>query len=188
LDIDEESKQYKQHAEKKCRKIKSGRIPFSPEASVWICRRQVYESLLRYKQGKIQNRSNLRRSALRCGIKRPLSLSWKGIQERLKVCEEKCEYFCKHGQSYRRKHLNNRLSIARAKKNKEATPFSINTPQRISCTLPGNNNGVSDPENLYLQYRKPVSVTEHLRQYTKVLIQLCSIQHSSERFNLDYFS
>jgi hypothetical protein len=53
--IDEESKQYKRHAEKKCRKIKSGRIPFSPAASVWIRRRQVYESLLRYKQGKIRN-------------------------------------------------------------------------------------------------------------------------------------
>jgi hypothetical protein len=75
---------------------------------------------LRYKQGKIRNRSNLRRSAQRCGIKRPFSLSWKEIQERLKVCKEKCKYFCKHGQAYRRKHLNNPLSIACAKKNKEA--------------------------------------------------------------------
>jgi hypothetical protein len=40
--------------------------------------------------------------------------------ERLKVCEEKCEYFCKHGHAYRKKHLQNRLSIAKAKKNKKA--------------------------------------------------------------------
>jgi hypothetical protein len=118
--IDEECKQYKKRVEKKCRKIKSGHIPFSPEASVWIRRRQVYESILRYLQGKIRNKSNLRRSALRCGIKRPFSLSWVEVKERLKVCEEKCEYFCKHGHAYRKRHLQNRLSIARANKNKEA--------------------------------------------------------------------
>ena len=118
--IDVESSQYKRHAEKRCRKIKSGRIPFSPEASIWIRRRQVYESLLRYRRGKIRNRSNLRRTAQRCGIKSPFSLSWSEIMKRLKVCEEKCEYFCKHGHAYRKKHLQNRLSIAKAKKNKKA--------------------------------------------------------------------
>eukprot|EP00956_Cyclotella_meneghiniana_P037468 scaffold139228_cov59-Cyclotella_meneghiniana.AAC.9 len=41
----------------------------------------------------------------------------KEIEERLDVCEKKCEYFCKHGQSYRRKHLQNRLSIPRKKRN-----------------------------------------------------------------------
>ena len=34
--IDEETKHYMANAEKKCRRIKSGRIPFSPESSVWI--------------------------------------------------------------------------------------------------------------------------------------------------------
>lgn len=83
--IDQEGADYRRHCEKKCRKIKSGRIPFSPEAAIWIRRRQVYESLLRYKQGLIRNRSNLRRTALRCGIKRPLCLKWHEIKDRLKV-------------------------------------------------------------------------------------------------------
>lgn len=49
-------REYSRQDEKKCRrKIKSGRIPFLPEASVWIRRKQVYESLLRYKLGKIWN-------------------------------------------------------------------------------------------------------------------------------------
>ena len=39
-----------------------------------------------------------------------------------------------------------------------------------------------------MQYRKPVSVTECLRQHTKVLIQLFSIQRSSEWSNPDYLS
>jgi hypothetical protein len=118
--IDKECKQYKNHSEKKCRKIKSGCIPFSPESSIWIRRRQLYESILRYLQGKIQNKSNLWRSALRCGIKRPFSMSWSEVQERLRVCEEKCDYFRKHGRAYQKKHLKNRLSVARKNKNKGA--------------------------------------------------------------------
>ena len=59
-DIDAECVQYKRNAEKRCRKIKSGLIPFSPEASVWICQRQVYQSMLRYKRGQIRHKSNLR--------------------------------------------------------------------------------------------------------------------------------
>ena len=34
--IDKECNQYMSRAEKKCRRIKNGRIPFSPEASVWM--------------------------------------------------------------------------------------------------------------------------------------------------------
>ena len=118
--LDKEGTQYRRHAEKKCRRIKSGRIPFSPEAEVWIRRKQVFESLLRYKRGKIRNKSNLRRAALRCGIKRALQLKWKEIKERLKVCEEKCDYFSRHGASYRKRHLQNRLEIARSKNNRKA--------------------------------------------------------------------
>ncbi len=44
--IDEEGKAYMRHAEKICRKIKCCRIPFSPEAAIWIQRVQVYHSLL----------------------------------------------------------------------------------------------------------------------------------------------
>ncbi len=40
--LNEELGQYMRYAEKKCRRIKLGRIPFSPEASLWIRRTQVY--------------------------------------------------------------------------------------------------------------------------------------------------
>jgi hypothetical protein len=52
--IDEEGKAYIRHAKKICRKIKCCRIPFSPEASIWIQRVQVYHSLLQYHEGKIK--------------------------------------------------------------------------------------------------------------------------------------
>ncbi len=40
--LDKELGQYMHYAEKKCCKIKSGWIPFSPEASLWICWRRVH--------------------------------------------------------------------------------------------------------------------------------------------------
>jgi hypothetical protein len=54
--------------------------------------------------------------------------------------------------------------------------------------LHGNNNGVLNPEILYLRYRNPVSVTKHQCQCMKVLTQLYSIQHSSGRSNPGYYS
>ncbi len=115
--IDKEANDYMRRAERKCRKIKNGRIPFSPEAAIWIRRKQVYESLLRRLQHKIKNWSNLRRTAQRCGIARPFHLSKVEIHKRLQVCEEKCKYFEKHGHWFRRRHLQRRLSVAQAKKN-----------------------------------------------------------------------
>ena len=66
--LDKELGQYMRYAERKCRKIKSGRIPFSPEASLWMRRMQVYQSLLKYHAGRIKNRGNLKRAARRCQI------------------------------------------------------------------------------------------------------------------------
>jgi hypothetical protein len=39
--LDKELGDYMRYAEKHCRKTKSGKIPFSPEASLWICQTQV---------------------------------------------------------------------------------------------------------------------------------------------------
>ena len=49
--LDQERKDYMVHAEKKCRRIKSGRIPFSPEAVEWLLKKQVFQTLLRCMQG-----------------------------------------------------------------------------------------------------------------------------------------
>ena len=122
--IDSETRQYMRAAERKCRRIKSGRIPFSPESSKWIRRAQVYRSILRFHAGKIHNRSNLKRAARRCGIDRPLQMSLQEVRARLKVCKAKCNYFKKHGHRYRRRHLKDRLEAARKGHNLE-------TEQRI---------------------------------------------------------
>ena len=70
------------NAEKKCRRIKSGRIPFLPQASIWIRRSQLYCSLLRFHLGKIRNRGNLKRAVRRCKIHSPFTLSLQEIDIR----------------------------------------------------------------------------------------------------------
>ena len=111
--IDLDSQQYMKREEKKCRRIKLGIIPFSPEASIWILRLQVYRSLLRYHPGNIRNRGNLKRSARRCNIAQPLLLSVDEVKARLLFCKEKCNHFWRHSQQYRRKNLHNRLDAAK---------------------------------------------------------------------------
>jgi hypothetical protein len=97
LAIDEEGKAYMRHAEKICRKIKSCRIPFSPEALIWIRRVRVYYSLLRYHKGRVKNHGNLKRAACWCNIPNPLSLTIAEIYERLKECKKECLFFQEHG-------------------------------------------------------------------------------------------
>ena len=118
--IDEEGKTYMRHAEKICRKIKSCRIPFSPEAAIWIRRVQVYYSLLRYHKGRVKNRGNLKRAARRCNIPNPLAMSMAEIYDRLKECKRECVFYQEHGKRFRQKHLNARLLLAQEKEDEEA--------------------------------------------------------------------
>jgi hypothetical protein len=118
--LDKEGEAYMKHAKKKCWRLKSGRIPFSPEASLWICQCQVYRSLLRWHAGKIRNRGNLKHTARRCPINARFQLSVKDVKLRLKICKEKCDYFRKHGKRHRQQHLNHRLEVAQEREDEVA--------------------------------------------------------------------
>ena len=97
--VNAEATQHRRHAEKKCRRIKSRQIPFSLGSSVWIRRRQVYASALRFHAGRINNRANLKQKTRRCGVPGvPLSV----LRERLREVRAKCRHFAKHGQRHRR--------------------------------------------------------------------------------------
>ncbi len=61
--LDRQSRDLMINTERRCHRIKSGRIPFSPESSLWIRCTQVYHSLLRYKEGLIWNQGNLKGAA-----------------------------------------------------------------------------------------------------------------------------
>jgi hypothetical protein len=111
--LDWESMALMTKAEKRCQKIKSRRIPFSPEAALWIRRTQVFRLLLRYHEGLIKNRGNLKQTAWRCGIENCLSIPIEEICIRLKVCTSKCDYFWKNGKHYHCKHLHKCLQDAK---------------------------------------------------------------------------
>ncbi len=117
--LDQASKQLMVNAEKKCRRIKSGRIPFSPEAAIWIRQCQVYRSLLRYHTGKIRNRGNLKRMARRCGIMNCLSIPKEELLQHVKVCVIPCNYFQRHGKQYCQKHLLKCLNNAKDSKDEQ---------------------------------------------------------------------
>ena len=111
--IDKRHGDYMLKTEKKCRKIKSERIHFSPESSMWIKRAQTYCSITRFHAGKIRNKGNLKRAARKCGIKNCVHISLSEMKAKLRVCKENCNYFQKNGQQYRARHLTNRPKVAK---------------------------------------------------------------------------
>jgi hypothetical protein len=110
--LDREGGAYMKHTEKKCRRLKSGRIPFSPEASLWIHQCQVYCSLLQWHNRKLWNYGNLCRTAQCCQINAPFKLTIDDIKLRMSICKEKCDFFLRHGQCHRQQHLTNCLEAA----------------------------------------------------------------------------
>jgi hypothetical protein len=108
------------HAEKTCRKIKCCRIPYSPEASIWIRRAQVYYSIIRWHKGQIQNKGNLKRAARRCNIQNPLGLSIAEVRLRVDECKRECRFYQENGKRFRAKHLNERMRLAQERDDEEA--------------------------------------------------------------------
>ena len=72
--VDRESMQFMKHAAKKCGKLKSGCICYSPESVIWIRREQIYKSLVGYHLGQNKNRGNLKRAVRKQGIKNPFQI------------------------------------------------------------------------------------------------------------------
>ncbi len=97
------SMQFMKHAMKKCRKLKSGHISFSPESVIWIKREQIYRSLVEYHLDRNKNRGNLKRAVQRQGIKKPFEISIAELKTRLEVCGERNNYFREHGPRYQKK-------------------------------------------------------------------------------------
>jgi hypothetical protein len=117
--IDEERKAYMRHAEKICRKIKCCRIPFSPEAAIWIRSVQVYYSLLCYHKEKIKNCGNLKRAAQCCNVPDQLNMLIQEITHRLKACKRECLLYQEHGKRFWHKHLEKRRQIAKEEEDKD---------------------------------------------------------------------
>ncbi len=118
--IDREGQDYMRYAEKLCRKIKCCRIPYSPEAAIWIRQAQVYYSIIRWHEGKIQNKGNLKKAARRCNIQNLLGMSMAKVLLRVEECQRECKFYQKHGRWFRNKHLAKRMQLAQECNDEEA--------------------------------------------------------------------
>ena len=110
--IDQEGAELMRAAERKCRKIRAGCIPFSPTAMKWLRRLQIYRALRQQKAGKKKNYGNLARAAIRAGIGTPLQLGETELQARIEVCLQKTEALKKTGWAVRRRYLKDKSSDA----------------------------------------------------------------------------
>lgn len=128
--IDKMSKELMVNAERRCRKLRNGKIPFSPEAAMWIKRLQFYRQLLRYWAGKVKNRGNLKRSARRCNVANAFHLTLEEIEVRMRECKDQCKHFEIYGQAYRTRHLKKRLAVARVNEDAEAERRILEIIQR----------------------------------------------------------
>jgi hypothetical protein len=108
------------HAEKVCRKIKNCRIPYSPEAAIWIWRAQVYYLIILWHKGKIRNKGNLKRAARRCNIHNPLGMSLAEVLLRVEECKRECKFYQENGRRFRNKHLAEHLRLAQERSDEEA--------------------------------------------------------------------
>ena len=95
--IENEGWKYMLGAEKRCRKIQAGCIPFSPVAVKWLRCIQVYQSLLECQAGRQKNGGNLVQAAGRVGMEWPMQMSLQEIWKQLLVCQQKCEGLKKTG-------------------------------------------------------------------------------------------
>ncbi len=118
--IDQEGRDYMIHVEKTCRKIKCCRISYSPEASIWIRRAQVYYSIIQCHKGQIRNKGNLKRAARRCNIQNALGLSMAKVLQQVEECKQECKFYQENGKQFRVKHLNKRMRLAQEHGDEEA--------------------------------------------------------------------
>lgn len=117
--IDNELKEYMMHAEKKCHRIKSGQIPFSPESEVWIHCRQTYTKLSRFARSNV-NCGNLLNAAQNY---EPIAIIQKKLLMHFKVCNKHCDF--------QRYHLLKRADIARESGNEDGMPQILYVITRV---------------------------------------------------------
>jgi len=72
------------HAEKDCRKILRPESDFSPTIQMWYDRIRAYLQLIRLKEGKVSNTSNI--VAKTTNIDRPAELSMEELEDGLQFC------------------------------------------------------------------------------------------------------
>jgi sentrin-specific protease 1 len=99
-------------AEGQCRIIYPAHYEFSPAVKGWLDKCHALQWLLRYHQGKKVNGGNMRRFAMRNGIKHPMRLSVTDLVEMYHNCKEQARHYMAQSPWLRKTFLNDKMNVA----------------------------------------------------------------------------
>ena len=116
--------------EKKCKIFKNDHIPFSPLVGEWIKRRNLYWWIQSYKSGKRVNKSNLFSTCQTAGIGSPNFMTSDDAKLDEFACIKTLKEIKKYAPEYRQKHLQNRLNVARRRKDEKTEKAIIRILKR----------------------------------------------------------
>ena len=121
------------HAEKDCRKILRPESNFSPTIKMWYERIHAYLQLIRLKEGKASNASNIVRFAKRTHIERPAELTMEELEDGLQFCRIRKADLRQQAKGLRKVHLKDCLLDAQSKRqNERAKAFKLKLHQEES--------------------------------------------------------
>jgi len=114
------------HAEKDCRKILRPESNFSPTIQMWYDRIHAYLQLIRLKERKASNASNIVRFAKRTHIERPAELTMEEFEDGLQFCRIKKADLRQQAKGLCKVHLRDSLLDAQSKRqNKRAKAIKL---------------------------------------------------------------
>ena len=121
------------HAEKDCRKILRPESNFSPTIKMWYERIHAYLQLIRLKEGKASNASNIVRFSKRTYIERPAELTMEELEDGLQFCRIRKADLRQQAKGLRKVHLKDCLLDAQSKRqNERAKAFKLKLHQEES--------------------------------------------------------
>jgi len=107
------------HTEKDCRKIPRPESDFSPTIQMWYDRIHAYLQLIRLKEGKASNASNIVRFAKRTHIERPAELTMEDLEDGLQFSRIRKADLRQQAKGLRKVHLRDCLLDAQSKRQNE---------------------------------------------------------------------
>ena len=134
-------------AEKRCRKLKMGAVPYSPELAKAGILIKLWSLVIRHKEGKNINSKYIRRIAKQCDLSGVLSCTMEIAKENHKAALKTYKKLKKDAHNLRRNFLNDRINSATSEKaKKEYTQILMHEESR-RCWRAINNSRGKKPQN-----------------------------------------
>ena len=117
--IDRQMVELQKCAERRCRKILKPDMEFSGPVKLWHERVQAYKALIKWKEGRPCNGSNIIRTALQRGIENPRQMWLQQMKDSEKICRARKQNLRKTAAALRTNHLRTCYLEAERRQDKE---------------------------------------------------------------------